>query len=295
MSSRRIVRIGGIELGISLDERWTARLRGLLTRPRDAVAAEPSATPKATLPPDATPAQQELARRIDAALWYHTLDLGGVITPGFFDHRPHLAHYHLPESLAGKRVLDVATYNGFWAFELERRGAAEVVAVDVRNTGEVDLAPRRRAQMTRAELGQETGAGFAVAHEFLGSRVRRETLSVYELSPERLGQFDLVFCGDLLLHLSDPIRALQRIRSVTRGEARLSELFVEALDRSGREKLVAYQGGMDDFVWWLFSCSALEAMIRDAGFDDVVQLDTFELVPRGRTSSPPHAVFRARP
>ena len=36
-----------------------------------------------------------------------------------------------PQSLRGKRCLDVGTYDGFWAFEMERRGAAEVVAVDV--------------------------------------------------------------------------------------------------------------------------------------------------------------------
>jgi hypothetical protein len=79
MATRRIVRIGGVELGISLDERWTSRLRALLqrgARSREAGAAEPPGAPKATLPPNATPAQQELARRIDAVPWYHTLDLG---------------------------------------------------------------------------------------------------------------------------------------------------------------------------------------------------------------------------
>ena len=48
---------------------------------------------------------------------------GGVVTPGLFDHRPLVPQYGLPESLSGKRALDVATFDGFWAFELERRGA----------------------------------------------------------------------------------------------------------------------------------------------------------------------------
>jgi tRNA (mo5U34)-methyltransferase len=298
MGTRRVVKLGGVEILVSLDERWSARVRALLQRTLGGgagAAGTAAPAPVAALPADASPAQRALAERVAGIAWYHTLDLGGVVTPGFFDHRPHLGRYHLPESLAGKRVLDVATYNGFWAFELERRGAAEVVAVDVRTMRDVDLAPRRRAQMSSAELDRETGAGFALAHEVLGSRVRRETISVYDLSPERIGSFDLVFCGDLLLHLTDPIRALQRIRSVTRGEARLSEMFVAALDQSGREKLVGYQGGMEDFVWWLFSRSALEAMIRDAGFDGVTQLESFELVPRGRSEAPPHAVFRATP
>src|SRR5918998_3481447 len=59
--------------------------------------------------------------------WYHTLELGeGVVTKGMFDHRPHLHHYPIPADLSGKRCLDVATIDGFWAFEMERRGAASV-------------------------------------------------------------------------------------------------------------------------------------------------------------------------
>ena len=37
-------------------------------------------------------------------------------------------------------------------------------------------------------------------------------------TPERLGSFDVVVCGSLLLHLRDPLRALAAIASVCRGE-----------------------------------------------------------------------------
>src|SRR5579862_4659707 len=64
--------------------------------------------------------------------WYHTLELGhGVVTPGWFDTRPAVCAVRFPASLAGVRCLDVATFDGFWAFEMERRGAAEVVAIDL--------------------------------------------------------------------------------------------------------------------------------------------------------------------
>src|ERR1051326_1597538 len=56
--------------------------------------------------------------------WYHTLELpGGVVTPGMFDTRPAATKIGMPPSLAGKRCLDVGTSDGFWAFEMERRGA----------------------------------------------------------------------------------------------------------------------------------------------------------------------------
>ena len=56
-------------------------------------------------------------------LWYHTLELpGGIVTPGWFDLRGVVDRLPWPD-VRGKRCLDVGTYDGFYAFELERRGA----------------------------------------------------------------------------------------------------------------------------------------------------------------------------
>ena len=64
-------------------------------------------------------------------LWYHTMELApGVVTPGWFDLRPILDRLPWPD-VEGKRCLDVGTYDGHLAFELERRGAAEVLALDI--------------------------------------------------------------------------------------------------------------------------------------------------------------------
>jgi hypothetical protein len=80
-----------------------------------------------------------LRAEVDRYDWYHSLDLApGVVTPGMFDHRPHLARYPLPPDLSGKRCLDVGTMDGFWAFEMERRGAASVVAIDLDDPDDLD-------------------------------------------------------------------------------------------------------------------------------------------------------------
>src|SRR2546423_14048035 len=72
----------------------------------------------------------DLQAEVERYPWYHTLELGGgVVTKGMFDHRPVLDRYPIPEDLTGKRCLDVATMDGFWAFEMERRGAASVTAL----------------------------------------------------------------------------------------------------------------------------------------------------------------------
>ncbi len=148
---------------------------------------------------------QTLAAEVADYPWYHTLDLGdGVVTSGMFDHRPVLEHYPLPDDLSGLRCLDVGTMDGFWAFEMERRGAAEVVAVDAPDPLALDwpASLRATAEKTLDETKEER---FALAHRALGSRVRRVARSVYDIDPEQLGSFDVVFCGDLLVHLRDPV------------------------------------------------------------------------------------------
>jgi hypothetical protein len=85
-----------------------------------------------------------LRRRLGEFDWYHTQELApGVETPGLFDHRPYVDRYGIPADLSGKRVLEVGTFEGFWAFELERRGA-EVIAIDVDRMQQLDWPPRLR-------------------------------------------------------------------------------------------------------------------------------------------------------
>jgi tRNA (mo5U34)-methyltransferase len=215
----------------------------------------------------------ELLDRARAQSWYHTLELPGLTTRGIFDLRPCVPRYGLPESLAGKRVLEIGTWDGFWAFELERRGAAEVVAIDLDDERELDWPPRRRPA-TFPEGAR--GGGFEIASELLQSRVQRRVLSVYDATPEELGgRFDLVFCGSVLIHLRDQLLALERIA----GLVEPGGLFISAeeYDRlpgrtarflGNREKAV---------VFWLPSRRAWRAMLSYAGFGEIREHSRFTM------------------
>src|SRR3954469_5426624 len=159
-----------------------------------------------------------LQRKVDALGWYHTIELpGGVVTPGEFDHRELLEHYPLPGRLDGLRALDVATFDGFWAFELEKRGA-DVTAIDLDRVSMGDLPAPAEAQRRMEGVDAENGAGFRLARDALGSTVRRVGGSVYFLEQAEIGSFDVVHVSDLLLHLRSPIEALTAIRGVTAGQ-----------------------------------------------------------------------------
>jgi tRNA (mo5U34)-methyltransferase len=170
----------------------------------------------------------------------------------------------------GKRCLDVGTYDGFFAFELERRGAAEVVAVDVADPHDWDWPPDARAEGPKRvveALGTEHARGFDVAREALGSRVERRDMTIYEIGPGTVGEFDVVVCGSLLLHLRDPLRALEAIRSVCRGSFLTAEEIRLSLTLLHRRRALAELDGSGEKVqWWVPNAAGHERMLFAAGF-----------------------------
>jgi SAM-dependent methyltransferase len=228
--------------------------------------------------------------------WYHVLELGDVVTPGFADVRS-VAPTALPERLDGRRCLDVGTFDGFWAFAMEARGAAEVVALDVSDPAEVDLPPQTRRKLESGALGElEWGAGFRIAHAALGSAVRRVEGNVYGLDAALIdGAVDFALCGTLLQHLRDPVGALERIRSVLApgGEVVVVETVVSA-PRQLRDRPFAELRTQESslYTWWVASDAALRDYLRTAGFAEVEPLGHHDLP--GLASGDRIAVVRAR-
>jgi len=214
--------------------------------------------------------------------WYHTIDLpDGSSTPGYFDTRSIPALVEWPRSLDGGRCLDVGTFDGFWAFEMERRGASEVVALDVDDPRVLDWTydERERGPELVVEWGAQRGPGFAEIAERLGSSVERVNRSVYDLDSSNDGRFDVVFCGALLLHLRDPVRALEAMRGVCRGALVLVETIDPYIDLLAT-RVPAARFHPDWDQWWRVNSAGLVDMTRTAGFD-VEWLSKRFLVPYG--------------
>jgi tRNA (mo5U34)-methyltransferase len=232
-----------------------------------------------------------LEDKVASVLWYHTIELpGGLVTRGLLDHRPLLPHYGLPGRLDEKRALDVGTADGFWAFEMERRGA-KVTAVDVETVSGWDCPPAVRAEMAGRGIDRRMDRGFRVAHSALGSTVERVGWSVYDLSPEAFGTFDLVHAADILLHLESPTRALRAIRSVCSDTLVISDCYDPDIPEPG---LARYLGGWSGMLWWSLSLPTLVQMVNDAGFREVTVTSTYSLVARGSDRGPWRACLVAR-
>ena len=220
--------------------------------------------------------------------WYHTLELApGVETPGWFDLRDVVADIPFPESFAGKRCLDIGTFDGFWAFEMERRGAREVLAIDILDPHRWDWPLGSTDEAINA-IGKRKaqGQGFKIAHRELGSSVVRHELSVYDLSPESLGEFDVVYLGSILLHLRDPVRALERIRSICSGTLISVDAIDFVLSIVHPRKPVAMLDGRGRPWWWRMNIAGLRRLVEVGGFD-VTEGPSRLYMPSGRGQRPP--------
>lgn len=223
--------------------------------------------------------------------WYHTIDLpDGSTTPGYFDTRDGPAHVPWPEEVRGGRCLDVGTFDGFWAFELERRGAREVIAIDVADPAGIDWPYDRREWGPAAirEWGSERGPGFAAAAEALGSKVQHRDRNVYDLDPDADGRFDVVLCGTLLLHLRDPVRALERMRDVCAKKLVLVESIDPVLEIRARRIPTAHLAPERD-EWWRPNSAGLRQLVEIAGFA-VVETGRRFLIPLGPGAPPEHRI-----
>ncbi|MBA3540400.1 MAG: TIGR04290 family methyltransferase [Deltaproteobacteria bacterium] len=221
--------------------------------------------------PAGQPRSAKLERRIqELGPWFHNLELDGIQTaPDHF-----LGDYPgdkfrrfesvLPADLTGKTVLDIGCNAGFYAFEMKRRGAARVVAVDT------DVRYLAQAQL---------------ASEVLGLEIELCKLDVYQVA--ELGQrFDLVIFMGVLYHLRHPLLALDRLfdhavgdrllfQSMLRGPLTVPPVdpdypFHETaiFERPDHPAMyfVEHRYSGDWTNWWIPNRAGVEAMLRSAGF-----------------------------
>lgn len=204
----------------------------------------------------------ELRRRAAAIRWYHQIDLGhGMRTPGIDRTVERLDRIRLPADLAGKSVLDVGAWDGYFSFEAERRGAGRVVACDY---------------YAWHGLGWGTGngkAGFDLAREALSSRVEDVSIDIPDLSPARIGKFDIVLLLGVLYHVQNPLLVLERVASVTTGMLVL-ETVVDMIGL--RRPAVAFyphsELNGDPTNWWGPNPQAVTGMLEAVGFKRVEQI-----------------------
>jgi tRNA (mo5U34)-methyltransferase len=208
---------------------------------------------------ETTEAIRELSENLARLGRYHSIELpDGTVLPGLLtveQLRDRISRHPIPADLTGKRVLDIGAWDGWFSFEMERRGA-EVVAVDV---------ARQKP--------------FLEAKKLLNSKVEYVIEDVCRLNPATLGTFDIVLFLGVLYHSKHPMLALERVCELSTGMACVESLVIDHPGGSQAPVMEFYEGSelagqFDNWVGPNTPC--LLAFCRTAGFARVEFHGTWE-------------------
>ena len=202
--------------------------------------------------------------RQDECYFYHRMDLPGVGTVGSeWDLRAGIDAYLGDVDFAGRTVVDVGTASGMLCFEMERRGAT-VVGYDLSDEFDWDIVPydgepdRAVLERNRVHL-RFINNSWWFARNALGSRANVVYGPVYEID-KRIDPVDIAVCGSILLHLRDPVLALEKISRVCRDTLVITERDVPTalfIPEPTRRQLD---------TWWIYPAGYYEAILKVFGF-----------------------------
>lgn len=208
------------------------------------------------------------------APWFHKIDLGHGLTTktqaqvGEHDDHPLPTWRKIrtcwPVTLMGQSVLDVGCNAGFYAIEAKRRGATRVVGVDA-----------QRHHITQANFVRRA----------LGLDIEFRQMSVYDLSPRTVGQFDLTLALGLLYHCKHLVQAVEKLAHVTK-----QTLIIETAIFPPERQTPPFQhriagdgcdvhtfGYVENppnareavYNWFLPSVAGLQALLQNVGFEQI--------------------------
>ena len=205
--------------------------------------------------------------------WFHQIELEGIKTKtksvaGEPADHPHgtwkIVKKCLPKDLSHKTVLDIGCNAGFYAIEAKRRNAAYVLGVD-----------SQRLHVRQARF----------VNRVLGLDLDFRRMSLYELNPAEIGQFDVTLALGLIYHCKHLIFGLEKLFQITKELLILESAILPPKKtpqpiklgfRPSQKLLYPLAYVKNDFHakeaaenWFLPSPECLQAMLLNVGFAQV--------------------------
>lgn len=207
----------------------------------------------------------------DFTYWYHKIDLGdGIITPGF-DYDPlwnNIRRVRKMIDYKDKTVLDIASFDGLWAFEAEQLGAQIVVATDCL------YRTFRNFLFCKEVLKSDCIPYYNVSPYNLFERLDVFFQENYDDEKPYERMFDIVQHLGLLYHLRDPFLSLSQARSCIKSDGTL--LIETNIVMDSDESFMLYNGipftyrVSDNYsFWWVPTVNCLKEMLMATLFDPV--------------------------
>jgi len=127
------------------------------------------------------------------------------------------------------KCLDVACNEGFFGFELCKRGCKEVIAFDA-----------RAVNIEKAQL---------IQNHFDYKNIKFFLDDIYNLEEKKYGKFDLTFCLGLIYHLENPILALRKMREVTKQYCIIDTQTIRFDPKKENDNTIKVANGSKDDIW----------------------------------------------
>lgn len=210
------------------------------------------------------------------------MELNGFTTNGLCDWRPY-KHLFFLDKVKNSSVLDVGAGDGYFSFEMEKMGAI-VMATEIDSQLSRDNYNFGVENINSKHLLSE-GYNFKTARDALRSEIQLITSNIYSLDKDINKKFDFVFCSDVIMHLTDPIRALRNIYKISNrylilgnpiyhiplrglglktGVQNIFKKFIFQLFKN--DPYIFYQGHTSRNIFWLPTVKGLEKLINSCGF-----------------------------
>ncbi len=203
--------------------------------------------------------------------WYHKIKLSDQITTPGMDLEPiweNIRNVRKCISFEGKDVLDIASFDGMFAFEAEAEGAKNVIATDCL------YKSFKNFMFCKQVLGSRVVPYFNISPYELTDRLNVYFDENYEDETPNNRSFDIVQHFGLLYHLQNPMNSIAQARSVLKVGGHIiietdlllgekdSILLFNGIPRSSRVR-------DNSSVWWAPTKTSLFEML-EANFFEVL-------------------------
>ncbi len=189
--------------------------------------------------------------------FYHSFDFPDRTVSGDWDLRGRFDEYIGQVQVRGRTLLDVGAASGFLSFEAEKRGA-HVTSFDADSADRWQLGPGECIDYAYYEAMRNS---YSYAHAALRSGARAIYGNVYSMA-DAVEPHDIVLIGQILVHLRDPIAAIEQSAKCAKQTIIIAEGMMDT-----EEPTAIFTAGRPGYSWWYMSRGIYRQWLVRLGFE----------------------------
>lgn len=195
----------------------------------------------------------ELQKTINETQFYHSIEVNNFKIKGYYNWEPYFDLIQNLFNFREKKILDVGPADGYFSQKFNSLGAI-VEAVDI--PSQIDRDHYKYGEENKSfnhwKKKSDHNFNFEIFNKIHNNNIKLHLKNIYEL--ENLKKFyDLVFCNDLLLHLTDPIKAIDQLIKVSNEYVLIGNPIIKKNFFNRNKSEVKYLGHTKNNAYYIFN------------------------------------------